>query len=524
MLIPREVFQWKSESPVAIEKSLEKWRRKIDPIELARKNAVAAKDVTGGIGRSNSPNFWPHNNEAALIRAHFAEAVTTLRESRDSRVQSASRHLRKISSLVPAIEPGRFLNKQLRELDGFLTGKASDCRAQFKRRETAQWYVEDFLTQKKWPNLPHEPAYDRSPYKTFFFMFVCWIGESLLNVGFLKGGSDFGLSGAFIEALALSAINIGGTFLFGWGSRWAKSGQKILARLLGGTSALGFIGIAGGFNLFGAHYRAEVNRSLETVYQAAFDKFLSDPFGLTDPLSIFFLIFAILIAGISGWKGYQSQSSLPGFAPLARKRDAEREAADNLKNEILEELETRFDFIREELDSAPSRGQEMLFKCEDCMKEILSAVSAAENDFDDLNLVYNAVIQEFRATFHDRWPGPKEELKIVRASLDPLPSADVEDVEKLDAYVSDIKKQCENLSKNTDLVKERLESDLNEVRGRFERLLESLENEAEKNIGAQTTKTPEVTHEIHSEQSSQQKNKTDEDCDQEHNENKDRSG
>ena len=146
---------------------------------------------------------------------------------------------------------------------------------------------------------------------------VLFLIETFGNASFLAKGNEFGLFGAYTEAVVISFVNLGLAFLLGilvtnfnhihWGRR-----------SVGIISAAVFIVFALFFNLMVAHYRETTGTVLDEGGKLAIAAFGENPLGLGDFQSWILFFMGFLFAIISFIDGILWDDRYPGYAKGAR--------------------------------------------------------------------------------------------------------------------------------------------------------------------------------------------------------------
>jgi hypothetical protein len=187
------------------------------------------------------------------------------------------------------------------------------------------------------------------------FALAEWVALSI----FYAEGSDFGLLGGILMAMALSLVNIGLAVFAGAIIRYVnhKSGLRKALALLGFTILTLLFFFATGF---AAHYRnaardvaaasqdqqqqssgradsagqAAISRASggdDDQWKAsklAWEQFRERGFVFADVLSWILVILAILFGIIAVWKGYGIDDRYPGYGPISRRYEENRAAYD----------------------------------------------------------------------------------------------------------------------------------------------------------------------------------------------------
>ncbi|WP_441252102.1 hypothetical protein AB8A28_09210 [Tardiphaga sp. 71_E8_N1_1] len=175
---------------------------------------------------------------------------------------------------------------------------------------------------------------------TYGLLFVVIAVEAILNGIFFSKGSDFGLVGGVLTAVAVSAANVSLSFSIGlFPMRWLNHRSNLLK--LTGLSFSG-VGVAALIALhgFAAHYREalgviEDSRAREVAYRSL----VETPFGLADLDSYYLFAVGAVCSFLAIWKGYRNDDPYPHFGAYYRRaRDAREDYSDE-HAKLFEDLE-----------------------------------------------------------------------------------------------------------------------------------------------------------------------------------------
>ena len=148
------------------------------------------------------------------------------------------------------------------------------------------------------------------------FIALLFLIETFGNASFLAKGNEFGLFGAYIEAVVISFVNLGIAFLLGIlvtnfnHIHWSR-------KVVGIASAVVFIGLALFFNLMVAHYREITGTVFDGGGKLAIATFGENPLGLGDFQSWLLFLMGFLFAIISFIDGILWDDRYPGYAKCA---------------------------------------------------------------------------------------------------------------------------------------------------------------------------------------------------------------
>lgn len=148
--------------------------------------------------------------------------------------------------------------------------------------------------------------------------------ESLANMYFFALGSDFGLIGGLIQALAISLVNVGLAVVVGFACLRNLVHRAGWRRGLAGVGLGLFVSFTFSFNLMVGHYRDLFAGDSEAALVHVLPRVREAPFDLT-PHSLLLFAVGVIAAGLGLAKGFSLDDAYPGYGRVDRRyRDAER--------------------------------------------------------------------------------------------------------------------------------------------------------------------------------------------------------
>jgi hypothetical protein len=297
---------------------------------------------------ANEREFFTYFSE--MLREGRTECDATLaKHALDRTATSAKIDLiqtrNSLAGLFNAIEPDLTRKKQDHQQD---LERAKDQEARSLR------YLRHFQQEHGLQNRAADPRPD--PVWHFAvvaaFAVVEWVALSI----FYAEGSDFGLLGGVLMAMALSIINIDLAVFAGAVVRYVNHkslARKVLGLLAAALLAILFLAATG----FAAHYRNAVRdiasagenqsqsalqggpgqmtkgpqapRAEDDQWKAsklAWQQYREHGFVFDDVLSWLLVILAIMFGIVAAWKGYGIDDRYPGYGPISREYEQHRAA------------------------------------------------------------------------------------------------------------------------------------------------------------------------------------------------------
>lgn len=344
------------------------FKRAIDDLDVNKK----ARDA--GVKDQPSPDSTvPDANERQII-SYFTDMLRVRRNQCDATLSKLALDRAATSSKIDINQTRASLTSLLNAIQPDLARKKQDHYQYLeiaKDQEAVSRRYLRFFQQEH--GLQHRDAIDHPDPMWHFalvaaFAVVEWISLSI----FYAEGSDFGLLGGIVMAMALSIINIGLAVFAGAILRYVNhkdKRRKVLA-ILGATLLTILFLFATGF---AAHYRNAArdvaasgnqqqsssqvmpDQAGQTVHQIsgaednqwkasmlAWKQFLDHGFVFTDVLSWLLVILAIMFGIIASWKGYGIDDRYPGYGPTSRRYKENKAAYAAEKHKYIEAVDNIF--------------------------------------------------------------------------------------------------------------------------------------------------------------------------------------
>jgi hypothetical protein len=209
-------------------------------------------------------------------------------------------------------------------------------------------------------------AYPKSQVYHFAIVAALALVEWLSLATFYAEGSDFGLLGGVLIAMALSIVNISLAILSGSLLRYVNHQSPRRKRLA--LAAVAFLSACFVLvTLAAAHYRVATNdiaQSQPTVStqgagslppriasdldqwraaRLAWQRFASNPFGFEDVFSWILVVLALIFGIFAAYKGYRVDDPYPGYGELDRELNARRAVYEAVKAEYYRVIDRVFD-------------------------------------------------------------------------------------------------------------------------------------------------------------------------------------
>lgn len=255
-------------------------------------------------------------------------------------------------------------------------------------------------------------------------LLTLFVGEIVLNGGFLSQGNEQGLLGGAVQAVSFALLNVGVSFLLGLTLLRYTIHRSWALKLVGLASCLAYLAFAVGLNLALAHYR-EV--SVLLVADSGFEvirRMGTAPFGLTDLNSWVLFGIGLLFSVVAMADGVLWRDPYPGYAYVDRACAAAHAKYTDRKAALIADLKD----IREDASNAMNDASRSLSVG---LSEYDSAIAGRrrlddefvkfQNDLEraarELHEIYREANRSFRSILQPkRWEMP---IALERESLAP---------------------------------------------------------------------------------------------------------
>ena len=201
--------------------------------------------------------------------------------------------------------------------------------------------------------ITREASYPNSKILYIGIIMVILLSETSLNAYFFAKGNELGLVGGAAQALIISLINVvSAFFLGGYLVKKLNLVKKSPVMKYGVLATLfGFIVVIFFFNLLVAHLRVQLGVNPETAYVEAIRTFMANPFSLNEFDSIILVLVGLLSFLIAFTDFYKMDDEYPGYGALDRKYQEALIDFNELKEELLEEIESSSKSILNRLET-----------------------------------------------------------------------------------------------------------------------------------------------------------------------------
>ncbi len=335
------------------------------------------------------------------ITSFFQDRLSSVKQEIYKKVASYDHMAMRVSDITTILAEAKYASEEFVQNITTFQESAKQRIKEIKHEYSVR--KDDLEKFKAKNNITREASYPNSKILYIGIIMVILLSETSLNAYFFAKGNELGLIGGAAQALIISLINVVSAFFLGGylvkklnlvkKSPVLKYG--VLAALLSFATVILF------FNLLVGHLRVQLGIDPDAAYVEAIKTFMAAPFGLNEFDSIILVIVGLLSFLIAFTDFYKMDDEYPGYGQLDRKYQDALIDFNELKEELLEEIEGSSKSILNKLET-----QQMTSKV--IMQELMEVPifrqklqDHAREYFRYLNNTYGSMISLYREINND---------------------------------------------------------------------------------------------------------------------------
>ncbi len=335
------------------------------------------------------------------ITSFFQDRLSSVKQEIYKKVASYDHMAMRVSDITTMLAEAKYASEEFVQNITTFQESAKQRIKEIKHEYSVR--KDDLEKFKAKNNITREASYPNSKILYIGIIMVILLSETSLNAYFFAKGNELGLIGGAAQALIISLINVVSAFFLGGylvkklnlvkKSPVLKYG--VLAALLSFATVILF------FNLLVGHLRVQLGIDPDAAYVEAIKTFMAAPFGLNEFDSIILVIVGLLSFLIAFTDFYKMDDEYPGYGQLDRKYQDALIDFNELKEELLEEIEGSSKSILNKLET-----QQMTSKV--IMQELMEVPifrqklqDHAREYFRYLNNTYGSMISLYREINND---------------------------------------------------------------------------------------------------------------------------
>jgi hypothetical protein len=284
-------------------------------------------------GRLNQPSA--HSDSFDEIENRI---VTVIESEKRRAFDEVSSHLRTIRERVAALQLDSVIGKVRVTVDAAVADLAAATRSGRDRLYALKTAVVEnettFRRFQRQHRLQRPPQFPQSRVLHVGILVALALVESAANAFLIALGHERGLLGGLVNAVVISALNVGGGVFAGLALVRYLFHCSMVRQLLSAVGCCVYVVFVLTSNLLVAHYRDAFEATGgERAAARALDSLMENPFQLQDVSGWFLFLMGCAFAGIAAYDGFRLDDTYPGYGRVARlaeeaKRDyiAEKES------------------------------------------------------------------------------------------------------------------------------------------------------------------------------------------------------
>ena len=335
------------------------------------------------------------------IRTFFTDKLSSVKQEIFKKVASYDHMAMRVSDISTILAEAKYASEEFVQNITTFQESAKQRIKEIKH----EYHVRkiDLDKFKMEHEITREASYPQSKILYIGIIMLILLSETALNAYFFAKGNELGLVGGAAQALIISLINVVSAFFLGGylvkKLNIAKKSSTLKYGVL--TTLLVFVVLIFFFNLLVAHLRVQLGIDAETAYVEAIKTFMSNPFSLNEFDSIILVLVGLLSFLIAFTDFYKMDDEYPGYGQLDRKYQDALIDFNELKEELLDEIEGSSKSILNRLET-----QQMTAKV--IMRELMEVPifrQKLQDHFKEyynyLNNTYNAMLSLYREVNND---------------------------------------------------------------------------------------------------------------------------
>ena len=273
------------------------------------------------------------------IMTFFTDRLSAVKQEIYKKVASYDHMAMRVSDITTILAEAKYASEEfVQNITTFQESakqRIKEIKHEYSVRKTD---IDKFKTKN---GIVREASYPHSKILYIGIIMVILLSETSLNAYFFAKGNELGLIGGAAQALIISLINI--VFAFFLGGYLVKKlnlvkkspvlKYGVLATLLGSFFLILL------FNLLVGHLRVQLGIDPDAAYVEAIKTFLANPFSLNEFDSIILVLVGLLSFLIAFTDFYKMDDEYPGYGALDRKYQDSLIDFNELKEELLDEIE-----------------------------------------------------------------------------------------------------------------------------------------------------------------------------------------
>ena len=273
------------------------------------------------------------------IMSFFTDRLSSVKQEIYKKVASYDHMAMRVSDITTILAEAKYASEEfVQNITTFQESAKQRIKEVKHEYSVRKVDIDKFKTKN---GIVREASYPHSKILYIGIIMVILLSETSLNAYFFAKGNELGLIGGAAQALIISLINIVTAFFLG--GYLVKKLNLVKKSPLLKYGAIFSLVVAAVvillFNLLVGHLRVQLGIDADTAYVEAIKTFMAGPFSLNEFDSIILVIVGLLSFLIAFTDFYKMDDEYPGYGALDRKYQDALIDFNELKEELLEEIE-----------------------------------------------------------------------------------------------------------------------------------------------------------------------------------------
>lgn len=434
-------------------------------------------------GRDDGQNNYPGAGDTELSKTEKSilfEAESFLGKTKDFINKCLTDIARKMAAIVDRGVADSFYDLKIEPQKEFNKYQVNASPELIKLRVSERKARRDLNRFKADHHLQRNAVYPESHVKHFAVLFAFLLAECIANTYFFSANSDLGYLGGFFQALVVSIANVGLSYVFGWFGFTQLNHRNLMRKIIGGLSAMFYLGAIGTFHMLIAHYRDLLTIDPDNAVMMTLARFRQDTFSLDSLESVIVFVIGVIISILAVSKGYAHDDRYPGYGEVDRLHKDKERAYNQKEAEVRTTLINLISKSERRVDSRLVEREERIRKMEDLLSGAKSVVAHIDNIDNQVAEVVNTAIMTYReankSVRTEAIPGYFMTAPTLNNKLNK--GCDILMLDNLEQIVSGAKSELDTTRANAQKVIEELFEESHEISRKIEHLADQVDRKA----------------------------------------------
>lgn len=335
------------------------------------------------------------------IKTFFTDRLSSVKQEIFKKVASYDHMAMRVSDITTILAEAKYAGEEfIQNITTFQESAKQRIKEIKHEYNVRKQDIEKFKAKN---SITREASYPNSKILYIGIIMVILLSETSLNAYFFAKGNELGLIGGAAQALIISLINVvSAFFLGGYLVKKLNLVKKTPVMKYGVlVTLLVFAIVIIFFNLLVGHLRVQLGIDPDAAYVNAIKTFAENPFGLNEFDSIILVLVGLLSFLIAFTDFYKMDDEYPGYGALDRKYQDALIDFNELKEELLEEIEGSSRSILNKLETQQMTAKVIMQELNEVPIFRQKLQDHYKEYYNYLNNTYNAMLGFYREVNND---------------------------------------------------------------------------------------------------------------------------